>query len=132
VRVCRRVAWVTVATVSIDGRELVVHLSPLEKLAAFRGGDPRFALSSVTAVVVEPNAWAGLRGIRAPGTGVPYVIAYGTRRFSGGKDLVLIRGRRRPGLRVDFDDDAPYSRLVVTLADPQATEQAIRSGSGAP
>jgi hypothetical protein len=121
-----------VPTVAIDGLELVVHLSPLEKLAAFRGGDPRFALSSVTEVAVEPNAWAALRGIRAPGTGVPYVIAYGTRRFPGGKDLVLIHGGRRPGLRVDFDDDAPYSRLVVTVADPQATAQAIRGASSAP
>ena len=119
-------------TVAIDGLELVVHLSPLEKLAAFRGADPRFALSSVTGVVVEPNAWAALRGLRAPGTGVPYVIAYGTRRFPGGKDLALIHGGRRPGLRVDFDDDAPYSRLVVTVADPHAAAHAIRSASGVP
>jgi hypothetical protein len=35
----------------------------------------------VSEVVVEPNAWAALRGVRAPGTGLPYVIAYGTRRF---------------------------------------------------
>ena len=117
-------------TVAIDGLELVVHLSPLEKLAAFRAGDPRFALSSVSEVVVEPNAWAALRGVRAPGTGVPYVIACGTRRFPGGKDLALVHGGRRPGLRVDFDGDAPYSRLVVTVADPQATAQAIRSAAG--
>ena len=47
----------------------------------------------------------------------------------GGKDLALIHGGRRPGLRVDFDGDAPYSRLVVTVADPQATAQAIRSAA---
>ena len=119
-------------TVAIDGLELVVHLSPLEKLAAFRAADPRFALAAVTGAVVEPNVWAALRGIRAPGTGLPYVIAYGTRRFSGGKDLALVHGGRRPGLRVDFDDDAPYSRLVMTVADPQATAQTIRSAAGLP
>ena len=32
-------------------------------------------------------------------------------------------------MRVDFDGDAPYSRLVVTVADPQATAQAIRSAA---
>ena len=65
-------------TLAIEGLELVVHLSTAEKLAAFCGGQVRFSLSSVTGVVVEPNAWAALRGIRAPGTGIPYVIAYGT------------------------------------------------------
>jgi hypothetical protein len=29
---------------------------------------------------------------------------------SGGKDLALIHGGRRLGVRVDFDGDAPYSR----------------------
>ena len=58
------------------------------------------------------------------------MIAYGTRRFPGGKDLALIHGGRRPGLRVDFDGAAPYSRLVVTVADPQASAQAIRSAAG--
>ena len=103
------------ATVAIDGLELVVRLSALEKLAACRVGDPRFALSSVTDVAVEPNAWAALRGIRAPGTGVPYLI---------------VHGGKRPGLRVDFDGDAPYSRLIVTVGDPQASAQAIRAATG--
>ena len=35
------------------------------------------------------------------------MIAYGTRRFSGGKDLALVRGGKAPALRVDFDDGAP-------------------------
>jgi hypothetical protein len=58
------------------------------------------------------------------------VIAYGTRRFSGGKDLALVRGGKAPALRVDFDDGAPYSRLIVTVADPQAQADAIRAASG--
>jgi hypothetical protein len=118
-------------TLAIEGLELVVHLSLAEKLAAIHG-DARFPLSSVSDVVVEPNVWAALRGIRAPGTGVPYVLAYGTRRWLGGKDLALVRGGRRPGLRVDFDDGAPYDRLVVTVADPQASAVAIRSAIGRP
>ncbi len=119
------------ATLTIDGAELVAHLSPAEKLAACRG-DARFPLSSVSAVVVEPNAWSALRGIRAPGTGIPYVIAYGTRRYPGGRDLALVHGGRRPGLRVDFGPDAPYARLVVTVADPQANADAIRRAVGQP
>lgn len=109
-------------TLAIERRELVVHLSLAAKLAAIHG-DARFPLASVTDVTVEPNVWGALRGIRAPGTGVPYMLAYGTRRWLGGK---------QPGLRVDFGDGAPYARLVVTVADPQASAAAIRSAIGRP
>ena len=115
----------SVATLAIDGADLVVHLSVLEKVAAIHG-DTRFALASVTDVAVEPNAWAALRGIRAPGTGIPYVIAYGTLRGRGSKDLALIRGGRRPALRVDFGEGAPFSRLIVTVPDPHAAAELIR------
>lgn len=104
---------------TIEGDELVVHLSVLERLAAFRFADARFPLSSVSDVVVEPDVWAALRGIRAPGTGLPGVIAYGTRRHKGGRDLALVTGGHRPGLRVDFGEGSPYSRLVMSCADPQ-------------
>lgn len=118
-------------TVAIEGSELVVRLSALEKLAAFVG-DVRFPLACVTEVAVEPDAWGALRGIRAPGTGIPYVIAYGTRRWRGGRDLALVRGGRRPGLRVDFGADAPYARLLATVSDPQSSADAIRRATGAP
>ena len=116
------------ARVSIEGSELVVSLSPLERLAAFRLRDARFPLASVTAVAVQPKPWGALRGLRAPGTGLPYVIAYGTRRYAGGKDLALVRGTR-PALQVDFDDDAPYARLTVTVADLDRDAEAIRQAT---
>jgi hypothetical protein len=118
------------ANLAIEGAELVVHLSAVEKLAAVRGSDARFALSSVTDVAVEPNAWAALRGIRAPGTGIPNVIAYGTLRHRDGKDLALVRGGKKPGLRVDFSPEAPFARLIVTVADPDASAQQIRRAAG--
>jgi hypothetical protein len=119
-----------VATLAIAGQDLVVRLSRAERLAALCASPVSVPLSSVTDVVVEQNAWSALRGIRAPGTGIPYVIAYGTRRFRGGKDLGLVHGGKRPGLRVDFGPQAPYSRLVVTVADPQAQADAIRAAVG--
>jgi hypothetical protein len=119
-------------TLTIDGDELLVHLAALERLAAFHFHDVRFPLASVTDVAVEPNVWTALRGIRAPGTGIPNVIAYGTRRHAGGKDLVLVTGGRRPGLRVDFGEGAPYSRLVITLADPQEQANVITRAQRGP
>lgn len=117
------------ATLTISGGDLDVTMSVAEKLAAVHG-DVRFPLSSVTEVAVEENVWTALRGLRAPGTGVPNVIAYGTRRWRGGKDLALVRGGRRPGLRVDFGSDAPFARLVATVDDPQAPAAMIRSAAG--
>ena len=119
-------------TLTIDGGDLRVRPSPLERLAACHFRDVRFPLASVTDVVVEPNVWAALRGIRAPGTRIPYVIAYGTRRHPGGKDLALVSGGRRPGLRVDFGEGAPYSRLVITVADPQEQAKMIRRAQRGP
>ena len=109
----------------IEGDDLVVHLSALERLAAFRLTDARFSLTSVLDAVAEPDVWGALRGIRAPGTGLPGVIAYGTRRHRGGRDLALVTGGHRPGLRVDFAEGAPFSRLVLSCANPQEQAQLV-------
>jgi hypothetical protein len=98
------------ATLRVETDKLVVHLNLLERLAAFRFADARFPLASIAEVAVEPDVWLALRGIRAPCTGFPGVIAYGTRRFPGGKDLALVTGGHRPGLRIDFIEGSRYSR----------------------
>lgn len=116
--------------ITIEDGDLVVHLKPLEQLAAFRFGTLRVPLSSVTAALAAPDVWKELRGIRAPGTGLPGVIAYGTRRFGGGKDFALVRGGHRPGLRIDFADGAPYARLVATVESPESTAAEIRGAAG--
>ena len=78
-----------------DGDALVVRLSRAEQLLAFRG-DVRFPLSAITSVDVEPDPFGALRGIRAPGTGWPGVIAYGVRRYAGGRDFAA-RALQTPG-----------------------------------
>jgi len=94
-------------------------------LGAF-SGPIRVPLASVSAVGVETDPWAALRGIRAPGTGIPGVIAYGTRRYAGGRDFALVRGRAR-AVRVDLDPGARYGRLLVTVPDPPATADRIEA-----
>ncbi|HEY5189444.1 MAG TPA: hypothetical protein VII87_10450, partial [Solirubrobacteraceae bacterium] len=81
------------ASLAVDGTELCVRLTALEKLAAMHG-DIRVPLSSVAEVRVEPDPWCALRGVRAPGTGVPGVIAYGVRRGTGGRpDFAAVHSR---------------------------------------
>ncbi len=116
------------ATLTVDGPDLVVGLSWLEKLGAFRG-DVRVPLRAVRAVEADPEPWAALRGIRSPGTGIPGVIALGTRRYAGGRDFAALRGRG-PAVRVDLDEQAPFGRLVVSVPDTENAVAAIHAAAG--
>lgn len=111
-----------------DG-DLTVQLSGWEKLAAFRG-DVSVSLSGIRAVSVESEPFKSLRGIRAPGTGWPDVIAYGVRRYPGGRDFVAVLGRK-PAVRVDLDpSDSLFARLLVTADDAEQVVARIRSAAG--
>ncbi|HEY6295351.1 MAG TPA: hypothetical protein VIX15_06780 [Streptosporangiaceae bacterium] len=116
------------AKLIVDGPDLVVQMSSLEKLGALRG-DVRVPLSTVQSAEIEPHPWTAVRGIRIAGTGIPGVIILGTRRFLHGKDFAAVVGRR-PTVRVDLSDDSPFSRLVVSVTDPDSTLAAIRSATG--
>jgi hypothetical protein len=111
-----------VAELQIDGDSLVLHLRGLEK-AEGAHGDIRLPLSAVQAVRSVDDPWPELRGIRAPGTGLPNVIAVGTRRGSFGKDFAAVHGKG-PAVVVDLDG-AEFGRLVVTTDDAAARAKAI-------
>jgi hypothetical protein len=102
------------ATLAVDGSDLVVQLNALEKLGALRG-NVRVPLSSVRAVRVSDAAWSELRGIRAPGTGLPGVISLCTRRGPGIHDFAAVYGQR-PAVVVELTG-GPFDRLVVSCAD---------------
>ena len=103
------------ARVGREGDELVVRLNDLEKAGALRG-DVRVPLSAVRAVTVSERPFRDLRGIRAPGAGLPGVIALGTWRYRGGKDVAALY-RGGPALVVELDEGAPYRRLLVSAHD---------------
>ena len=71
------------ARLDVAGDELVLHLSWLERLGGFVRGDAPIPLTAVRGARAVENPWKELRGVRAPGTGFPGVIALGTRRFGG-------------------------------------------------
>jgi hypothetical protein len=114
-----------VAVLTVQRDSLVVALSFFEQLAAFRG-DVRVPLSLVSAIRVEERPWSALRGFRAPGTGLPGVLAYGTRLVTGGApDFAALHGRG-PAVRVDLCAGAPFGRLLVTVDDPVTTVAAAQ------
>jgi hypothetical protein len=116
-----------VAELQIDNADLVLHLRALEK-AEGAHGDIRVPLSSVTAVRSVDDPWQELRGIRAPGTGLPNVIAVGTRRGKFGKDFAAVHGKG-PAVVVELEG-VDYERVIVTLDDAGAQALAIAEAVG--
>ena len=111
------------ATFDIESGDLCLRLSWVEKLEAFHGS-VRFPLSSVASVRSVASAWPELRGIRSPGTGIPNVIAVGTRRGEFGKDFAVVHGKG-PALVVELQG-ARFQRLVVTVDDADGEAATIR------
>jgi hypothetical protein len=106
----------------VEGSDLEVRLSPLEKLGAMRG-DVRIPLSSVTAVRVSDHPWSELRGLRAPGTGIPGVISLCTRRGSGFRDFAAVY-LRKPAVVLEAEG-AEFDRLVISSSDACAQARRI-------
>jgi hypothetical protein len=118
------------ADLVVDGANLTVRLSGLEKLGAFRG-DVTVPLSAVTSVRVSEDQWSELRGMRAPGTGIPGVIALCTRRGGGVRDFSAVYGRKRRAVVVDCSG-AEFDRLVITRDDAAEKAQMIAAATGRP
>jgi hypothetical protein len=115
---------VAVATLVVEGSDLVVKMSEIEKFEAVHP-DVHVLLSTVRVVRVAEDAWPELRGIRAPGTGIPGVIAVGTRRGSFGKDFAVVHGKER-AIVVELDG-ADYSRIILTTPDADSVAAEIQS-----
>jgi hypothetical protein len=116
-----------VADLDVDGSDLVLRLRGLEKAEGVHG-DIRVPLSAVRAVRAVDDPWPELRGIRAPGTGIPGKVAVGTRRGGFGKDFAAVHGKG-PAVVVELDG-ADFSRLVVTSDDAAARARAIEQALG--
>ena len=117
------------ASVIIDGGDLVVRLSGWERAAAFHD-DIRVPLAAVSSVAIESDPWGALRGTRAPGTGFPGVIAYGVRRLTGGRPDFAANLRGRPVVRVELDPPSDFARLLISVTDADATAAAVRTAAG--
>ena len=93
-----------------------LNFSVLEVLGAFHLS-PEVALSEVESVEVIENPWMRdvLKGVRAPGTGIPFVVMLGTMRYLTGKDLVAIY-RRKPAAIVNLKSGT-FKRWIFEIKD---------------
>ena len=95
-----------------DNGMLTYELSLIEKVGALNAS-PKASVLNLKSVEYQENPWTDkvLRGIRAPGTGLPYLIMLGTMRHGGGKDFCVIY-KRRPVLVLEFEGET-FSRWVI-------------------
>jgi hypothetical protein len=106
-----------------DAHDLRVEMTRLERIGSFHAS---FAvpLSSVIGVRASTDAWKELRGMRAPGTGIPGVIMLGTCRGAFGKDFCVVRGHG-PGVVIDLTG-SEFARLVISDAQAPITAERLR------
>ena len=98
--------------IEVNG-ELILQLSLREKVFALHG-NPRAKVSDLISTTESDNPWTKevLRGVRAPGTGIPYVVLLGTMRFKGGKDFTAIY--KRGPVRIYEFGAGEYKRWIVS------------------
>ena len=97
----------------LEDGTLTLHLSKFEVLGAFHRS-PQSSLSNLLEIRRVENPWNSsvMRGMRAPGTGIPYLIMLGTLRYRGGKDFAAIYGRN-PAYVLRFKGEEFKSWLIT-------------------
>lgn len=108
---------------------VVVRLSPWEKVGALHG-DFTVPRRAVLSVRVTDTPFRELRGIRAPGTGFPGLIALGTFRGRRRKPDFCAVYRGRPALVIDLDPEfAAFERLMLSTRAPDRIAEAIATAT---
>ena len=99
--------------------EVILQLTFFERLGAIHGS-PRVPQNSILKIDFVDDLWSTqiLRGVRAPGTALPYIVLLGTLRGRRFKDFVAIKGRGQ-GCVVTLSS-GPFERWIFTLEQPQS------------
>lgn len=108
----------------IEGDSLRYDLNWLENIGAF-WRDPKSKISNLISVARHENPWTiqVLRGIRAPGTGFPFLIMLGTMWHRRGRDFCVVY-KRNPVLVLEFEGES-FKRWVIP--DNAANRALIRT-----
>lgn len=95
------------------GDELELSLTKREKIACLHGNLIANKSDLISRKVVE-NPWRSqlLKGVRFPGTGIPFYLLLGTMRYKGGKDFIIIY-RNKPVEVFEFKGGA-YKRWIIS------------------
>jgi hypothetical protein len=100
----------------VVGDRITYELTTIEKIGAF-GNSPTANVTNLVTYFREENPWTvkTMRGIRAPGTGFPYVIMLGTLWHRRGRDFCVVY-KRRPVLVLEFRNEK-FQRWVIPMTE---------------
>jgi hypothetical protein len=112
------------AKVRVIDEELILELSFWERVGALHSS-PRVSLNAVTKVEFIDNLWSNkvLRGVRAPGTGIPYKVLLGTMRGRSYRDFTALKGRGA-GVEICLNE-GPFERWIFTLRQPKSEIESL-------
>ena len=118
------------AELLVEGDEVVLHLSRVEKLEAVHG-DLRAPLASIRSVDVledahEPADHGFKQGERLPGSSEVAVV-----RTRGQKLFAVVHHDTPRGVRVNFEG-TDFDAWIVGSEDPESLKRRIEQGSPAP
>jgi hypothetical protein len=114
----------------VVGSDLVLHLRWGEKIAGLHG-DIRAPLTSVRSVSVPTYPWQALRGWRMAGTGIPRIVALGTRRHGTGYDFAALH-TNQPAVQVELATGR-FERWLASVGegvDARAEAERIAAAAG--
>jgi hypothetical protein len=100
------------ASLRVHTDRLEIELTPAEKTLSWRREAIVVRRETIRSVTITDDPWIWIRGIRAPGSLVPLVVAVGTWKFHGGKDFLAIK-RKRQAVVLDLVDEE-FSRVILT------------------
>lgn len=117
------------ARLAIYGDVLALDLSFLEKVAALWPA-PSSRVDQIESIEFSEDLWSSnlLQGVRAPGTGIPFVLMIGVMRSHKSKDFCVIK-RKKPGVIITFSS-GPFKRWIYTLEGSRHAEDEVLGGLG--
>ena len=111
--------------IEIAGTDLIVHVEGFDKYFALKS-ELRVPLAHVAGVEhADDEARTWFHGFRAPGTNIPGVLTAGTFHHHEGR--VFWDVHNADGAIAILLHDETYAKLVVEVADPEATIAAIEA-----
>ena len=110
------------ASISIDGNDLIIDVQGLDRLWALKSR-LTIPLTHVRGASADPTIVSGYKGWRGPGAHVPGVLVAGTFHQDGKRVFWDVHNKDK-AVVIELEDDS-YQRLVIEVDDPRATVELI-------
>lgn len=126
------------ARIEVHSNRVVVRLTAPEKALSLRTRDIVLDRALIRSAIITEDPWVWIRGIRTPGTSLPWGLAFGTWRTRHGRDFVLARrGLEAVVIDLESPEEAhvnkgwvgefdTFSRLIVSTKHAADLVRALR------